>query len=212
MSTSPAKDEDVAKYNSYDLIDNFLHRILSDISLFRPFVFSLSENHNDLSQWRAYSHDGIGFCIGFNKERLQNISTLINIGKCIYDPEVKKKKVNDFLDNIQSNNKFASEHIAELILSMPFTKHESFIAENEWRLYGLPINDSQIKFREGKSMVIPYLELPIKDNNGKLPISRIIIGPTPHPELSKHSIDVLLKSKGIDYVKVDYSEIPYRPL
>lgn len=58
-------------------------------------------------------------------------------------------------------------------------------------------------------MVIPYIEFSPVDENGKLPISKIIVGPTPHKELSRLSIYNLLRSKRYD-MEVEISKIPYR--
>jgi hypothetical protein len=59
-------------------------------------------------------------------------------------------------------------------------------------------------------MLIPYVELDLSDKDGKLPINKIIVGPTPHPELSKMSVHSLLKS--CEYsIEIESSKIPYRP-
>jgi hypothetical protein len=58
-------------------------------------------------------------------------------------------------------------------------------------------------------MIILYVEGIFLDND-KLPISKIIVGPTPHPELSRLSVQSLLKSESYEGVEVEVSNIPYR--
>jgi hypothetical protein len=66
-------------------------------------------------------------------------------------------------------------------------------------------------------MLIPYFRLPLA-NQKVLGIGEIIIGPTPHPGQSSHSVEGLLlkydisTAKGLsqDAVTTRCSEIPYR--
>jgi hypothetical protein len=52
-----------------------------------PFVVSFSENGDLLSQWRAYTPNGIGFSIGFEYEYLKDLAIKqgFRIAPCIYD-------------------------------------------------------------------------------------------------------------------------------
>jgi len=61
-------------------------------------------------------------------------------------------------------------------------------------------------------MIIPHIEFSPVDDDGKLPISKIWVGPTPHQELSKLSVKSILNTYGYEEVKVEISKIPYRPL
>lgn len=69
--------------------------------------------------------------------------------------------------------------------------------------------DLPIRFREGLSMLIPFLEVPMPGGK-EMPIREIIIGPTPHKELSRNSLVQFLKSKSLGDVEVKFSEIPFR--
>jgi hypothetical protein len=97
----------------------------------------------------------------------------------------------------------------------PILKHPSFKEEKEWRLISPLINsfNDNVKFRTGKSMIIPYIEFSLADENNKIDFEEIIIGPTPHLELSKMSTQLLLVKSGFDEndsKKVKISKIPYR--
>ena len=45
----------------------------------------------------------------------------------------------------------------------------------------------------------------------ELPITRVIVGPGPHPDQAKDSIERFLQSKGLSHIAVEASPIPLRP-
>ena len=101
----------------------------------------------------------------------------------------------------------------QLLLIAPYFKHPKFFEEEEWRfIYGLhkPL-EKEVCFREGISMVIPYVEFELfVASDDPLPIKEIVIGPTPNQELSKKSVEKLLIEHRIPSCNVALSEIPYR--
>jgi len=225
-----------SKITPEDNINNRKHHILDILKMFcetlidssgkdtfpQRYVFSFSQKGNDLNQWRSYCPKEGGFSIGFDYQRLLSIlrkSKGYNIQKCEYDPVEKQKLINPLLDRI--HNSFESDKdissslewsfiLVEIISFSTFIKHESFIDEKEYRIIKSGINDDKVNHREGKSMIIPYIEFSPMDENNKLPIRRIIVGPTPHPELSELSVLSLLKSKEYEGIEVEISDVPYR--
>ena len=103
-----------------------------------------------------------------------------------------------------------SKFLYELIRHSTRIKDKSFEKENESRIvyHG---NDQKIQHREGKSMMIPYIESDLVDSEDHLPISKIIVGPTLHKELSRLSIEYLVTSLKYE-IEVVNSKIPYRSL
>ena len=79
-------------------------------------------------------------------------------------------------------------------------KHSRFSEEDEWRLVSIPVSytDDNFKFRVGLSTINPYYVMNIVGKNnedGKVVngpwyriIDRVIVGPCPHPRLSRESI------------------------
>jgi hypothetical protein len=135
-----------------------------------------------------------------------------NHDNCIYDIKKQNEIVNSVFNNSsKKDNKTDTilinfiKHYFDKIL---YFKDESFSKEEEYRITYFGKSD-EIKHREGKSMIIPYIEFSTIDDI-PLPITEIIVGPTPHPELSKMSVEGLLEHKGYKRVKVKKSEIPYR--
>jgi hypothetical protein len=92
-------------------------------------------------------------------------------------------------------------------------KHEKFHAEEEWRIV-LVRGDEQVfstaKFRRVKSLIVPYICIPLKLNSQSIEIDRIVVGPTPHMAEGKQSIEMLLKRYGVKFEEVVESRVPYR--
>jgi hypothetical protein len=89
-------------------------------------------------------------------------------------------------------------------------KNPSFAEENEWRLVAVGLKPLQLKYRAGKSMVIPYAEFKFPEASSDLPvIEEVVVGPCPHLEQSCRSTKMLLESQGFS-TPVWPSEVPYR--
>ena len=240
---------------SYKDADNIAYmqiiRLLRNLDMFEylkkdhgVYVFSLSKKGNDLSQWRAYSGDGGGYCIEFDAEILK-IARKLNLNQitCTYNRKKHKEKLKDIINATitkclnstkyqEAINNFYKKDTTELteeeteiifnvgigffadILALaPKFKHERFCDEAEYRFYkylkkekGVPL-----RFRPGKTMLIPYQQIKIAETSAEMPIKRIIVGPTSHPDLSKKAVEDLLMAKSID-CDVKLSEVPYRAI
>ncbi len=103
------------------------------------------------------------------------------------------------------------DFFTNLFLNAPVFKHPKFFEEKEMRLITAHGKSMEFKpmFRTSKSMLIPYHEIKIAGDGDEMPINKIIVGPTNHPELSKGAVENLLLVNSIDCV-VELSEIPYR--
>ncbi len=205
-------------YRVYDYVEKYCDDFPDD-TLYEFCIFSLSQKPDDLNQWRGYCPKG-GFSIGFDYKKLSSIInnyTEYRIEECKYHLEETQGLVKSVLDSIpsifESNKKsslseVSSKILNEIIKLSPYIKHVSFKNENEYRIIHENNYNDERKYRYGKSMIVPYVEFSPLDEDGKLPISEIIVGPTPHSELSKRSVQCLLNSKGYD-IEVKTSQIPY---
>ena len=75
------------------------------------------------------------------------------------------------------------------------------------------MNFPYIKHRQGKSMLIPYIEFNFVEKNSKdtsFSIHKVIVGPAPHKELSKRSVISILSCNNVRHQEVKLSDIPYR--
>lgn len=179
------------------------------------FVVSFCMEGDLLSQWRGYGTPGSAYSIGFNTSKLvENQKSLFSrLYRCQYfDKESYYQKIDNLisevfeqsLTNIEHGNHFIAEFL-NLAISMKF---QCFQSENEWRLVSRPINfdDGRLSFRVGKSMIIPYLPIPIDLSS----IEEINIGPCQHPDLARIAIRDMAFKFGLSNAEIKNSQIPYR--
>ena len=220
---------DLEKSNKDDTLVSkflfFLRGFLGEVGIshFNVFVFSLSEEKNLLSQWRSYTPYGKGVNLHFNKTVINNLIEKNNfkIGKCLYKRHEQRNLLNDFLKrsiNFINENRsffegiiFEETNLADLLFQIfCLIKDESFSEEKEWRLISsfYPLYRSpEIKYREGASMLIPYLEIKLDSENCLF--ENVTIGPTTHPGLAMSSLsEFLFYEKACS--SVSQSGIPYR--
>lgn len=197
------------------------------------FVFSLSNKEDSLSQWRGYCQESNGFCLGFNTLKLKNIFSTsypyFKFIKCIYDTKKQEAKMEEFVDGLIKNLKAKvhelgdrrkaesnvfEEYVLKFIEIAVQFKNKSFADEKEWRIVSppLPRESVSIKYRIGRTMIIPYINISFSKQYESNPINKIIIGPTLHNVLSKRSVESLLSKNNIASCEIVNSTVPYRPL
>lgn len=211
------------KNNAVNFIQHSLINAESSGSELEPlFVFSLSSEKNQLSQWRAYG----SYAIEFDKELLlENVNML---APCIYDFNEKIKrsisKVEEAVTTIAkemekyegSLGPYGYDSAIYLMYDAATFKHDGFNEEKESRII-MPADDMiNTKYRPRNGMLIPYIEI-------ELPldcIKSIQIGPMANQDLAYVSMrdfvseiehDWQIETSNIEYeLTVDKSLIPYR--
>ena len=209
-----------------------MKKMLSAISGHVLFsVCSFTEEGDQLTQWRGYCPDGNGFSLGFETSHLiaQMGKHSLTLVKCIYKKEEQVKIIEKIIDNIIDvqvisgpeavamgakgvMNKITEKvtaSIPDFMLAMTKLKHETFSEEKEYRFVAIHDESEPMYFREGKSMIVPYIVVPLADDKESIKIDRIIVGPTPHQELTLKAIQLLMKSQKIE-CKIEASKTPYR--
>jgi len=196
-----------------------------------PYIMSLTENNDLLSQWRGYTQNGVGVNIGFDKSFFANNS--LHVFRCIYDSEKQKALINYiitesifmFVGISNSQGIFENSNDIELskfdeaitiagqyfidrtVLACSLIKSSSFQEESEWRLLYFKKN-LDINFLNKGNYFKPYVKFKINDLDKS--INEIYIGPNPERELCNLSMKMLLKKYGVDVNKIRFSSIPYR--
>jgi hypothetical protein len=102
--------------------------------------------------------------------------------------------------------------VREIMLLASYFKHRSFEEEQEHRIvilleYG---PKSDIKFREGRSSLIPYIELPAP----RALIKRVVIGPNANKPMAKRALEAYLEivyETRIGCPGIKFAKTPYRP-
>lgn len=201
------------------------------------FVVSFSSQKDQLSQWRGYCPETGGFNIGFDSEKLKDLAQKQGflLSRCIYESKEQKNIIKKAIDVAcrSMNESDSSQNTAsrfdldsylkrigetrltfalEILLLGPIFKDPSFSQEEEWRLISTPaaIKKMEIKFREGRSMIVPYVEFDLSRHVTGMPIKEIIVGPTPNNQLSNISVQEILAINEVESCQVYCSEVPYR--
>ncbi|HNP31315.1 MAG TPA: DUF2971 domain-containing protein [Nitrospirales bacterium] len=201
---------------------------------FHVFIFSLSEERSLLSQWRSYTPHGKGVSIGFSSRLLNRIlqSSGFRLAKCLYKQEEQFELMKGLLERMletfrqrlphldiprkhspQKYHGFLAEFRGDLLQVLSIIKHQAFEEEREWRIvspyfenYTVP----EIKFREGASMLMPYIEIDLSKNNGEQELfEEVILGPSQHDNLSMSALTSYLSNKKACQ-KTGNSNIPFR--
>jgi hypothetical protein len=140
-------------------------------------VFCFSESPKILSQWRAYSSDGKGLCLGFNKS-LITLNKLngyrANLVKCIYedheiliqkimeDNKTDIEKIVETSKNIRDFQpvqliKYLETSLDTLYTELLRVKHTHFTEEKESRLV-ICLPTEETKKRVSNDVIIPYTD------------------------------------------------------
>jgi len=198
-----------------------LNKLIVGSARINLFVTSFSEKPDLLSQWRAYCPNGNGYSIGFKYAQLadQMSRQKFFLAPCIYDPVEQEKLIRELVDQAFTRaravaspkiTEIANECLDKFFIVGPTLKHPSFAEEVEWRLiseYPKFVGEPQIAVREGKSILLPYFQFRLAEENAHLPKPRIVVGPNPHMELAILSVQFLM---GTFQADVRPTTIPYR--
>jgi hypothetical protein len=196
------------------------------------YICSFSSDGDLLSQWRGYCPPGSGFSIGFRLRELQPIieEQGFRCAKCLYTEAEQLPVIHRFIEQalirlrqirdetgLQSRGHWerAYNSVRSRFLQIaPVIKHSKFSEEQEWRLISEPISITadRTKYRQGRSTILPYLELKLAttyEHLLKLYV-HVIVGPTAHKELAFDAVKNLLVCMKLPNSEAESSVIPYR--
>ena len=148
----------------------------------------------------------------------------MSLSPCIYDPEKQQGLIQDAIDEFFATNAgkepdywdrnrgyrnpdrprtfgvsrhAGNDFATRLALIAPRINHQSFEAEREWRLVAATVLAHELHHQPGRSMLIPYYKTTIGDDDKFDSIRKIVVGPTPHPDLSAASVESLAIAAGL---------------
>lgn len=200
------------------------------------FSASFRSNGNLLSQWRGYSTHGKGVSIGFDPALILECARAqsFQVARCVYVPQEQERLVGLVVDAMEI---LAEEHgectdpavrppdqsyydsfervESDLLRIAAVLKHPSFQEEEEWRVVSPVLTDfaqAPIRFREGTSMLVPYLEFPLTAApDASLALEHLFLGPSPNINISMNSLELYLAQNGSrPRSGISYCQIPYR--
>ena len=189
-----------------------------DIEKEDAYIFSFSEEYDNLNMWVKYTDMTPGFCLSFDpallsQEILKN--NHVKISHVLYnksEQENELKKIINEAEIITDQNPgdtpddtFTCNLYNRFLEIAPFIKHESFQDEKEWRIV-IRTKRADTKLRSKGSVFIPYYTLKMCENI----INDITIGPGGSGEYVKQSVDFLCSRHLKNIIKPQNSKVPYR--
>jgi hypothetical protein len=223
-------NEELLQTGADSTIQKHTPLLLQDGDVVFVASFSAEKTGDDLSQWRAYSGGLSGVSLGFSPSYLRAIikhfleehkgrhwyeTELSPLVECEYHHNVDALGVDQKL--IDSVKRIAANDIvskgAEFAHYSATLKHDAFHGEKEWRIVLIWQGDGVpdcLEFRCAKSMLIPYIRIPLDWRSQPLEIDRVVIGPTPHQREAESAVRMLLKRHGVACETVAVSDAPYR--
>lgn len=207
----------------------------------RMFICSFSEDGDSLSQWRAYGEEG-GYAIGIHGSHLRKKAGQLELllKPCVYDHDGLNNPIARFLDALQHSGFFArlaaarpdhnsllQQFCCGVMTNSIILKGKAFKEEREWRLFPGPTFGSDRtflqEFRIRKDVFVPFIKVPLfpvgKDEaylrtseNSKMPVLKVVIGPTQFKELARDGLCKMLRQKQDEYVFLSptHSSASYR--
>lgn len=197
------------------------------------YVASLSADPDSLAQWRAYGGPTSGFSLGFGTDGIVLPSPFI-LARCIYKEDEQIERIRALVAEILGRlHQLPSEITADSRSVKPYIdlftrsilhgfaltiKHPKFDTEKEWRIisFGAEMDDppdtgeAPLDFREGKSTLVPYRRVRLRNDKDRFPLTDVVVGPSPSPEQSVRSVRSLLASHGLANCDLRRSDVPYR--
>jgi hypothetical protein len=196
------------------------------------FVACFSEERDDLSQWRAYGGGENGYAIGFKVGDLWGCPSSM-VARINYDArkhQTLARKAAEAMVRLCTDTigrctppdltKFSQEFFVEweraITMVAPLIKDPGFSKERECRIVkGLAAADLEmLKFIQRGSLMSRHLPLRppgrVTADPYRLPISEVMVGPCRHPQISRTSVDTLLRQKGYAQNMVSISKIPFQ--
>jgi len=220
-SKTDIQDKQCREYQLLDRVSD--HSMV--LEMFSCFVVCLSENGNQLSQWRNYGGAGAGYSIGFNACSLSHLRCTDSQHQFLFkvcygrdrQKELLRNLVNTFLSRIKDESAaelklFSSFLLARLQYYLVSFKNSAFKEQGEWRLvYTIPVPTDQknLEFRAASGLIVPYYVLKPAGKD-LLPIECVYQGPRALPEITEQALKYLLWKAGYDGVEVKDSGIPLR--
>lgn len=184
-------------------------------------VVSLTSKGDLLSQWRAYAGGSGGFALGLHSKYLRKAAHRqgFYLVRCIYTQADQQqaigKLIQEFRERMTTSPIWGPTEqggcVATAMRLAIMLKDRSFAKEREWRLISMPKIISELHFRQGTSMLVPFFKFALEEHKNAY-LDSVRVGPTPHRELAVNSVRMLLRKLELSDPedKVTETRIPFR--
>lgn len=196
------------------------------------FVTCFSQQEDDLNQWRSYCGGENGYAIGFVASTLfgspNSVMVRVNYDRTLHEKlaaeiaEATVKFLQDGLDNkrAESPQKWEEEFFTYwdpfITRLAPMVKDPGFSSENEYRIiHEFHIGElKDMKFVQKRTMLSRHLALSFPFGGEawvpRLPVAKVLVGPCRHREITRISVDTLLRKMGYGTGKGFSSQRPFQ--
>lgn len=217
--------EDLAPFDNWDASDG----PVGAVGTAGLFVASLTEQPDDLNQWRCYCPDG-GYALGFDAQRLAHTLASSRLGelvKVVYAETEKQKLASELVLAANAAWRFAlsrraratvlsrirAEITEAVITCFCVFKHRSFAAEEEWRIIasGDLSDPGRLHFRATRSLIVPYAQMRVLGRRQQV-LTHVTVGPSPHRATAAEGIWHCLHETGNGRARIRISTVPHRAL
>lgn len=191
------------------------------------YVLSFSVYRDSITLWSEFSNE-TGYNMEFDYEKLleslEGRTKLIWHGRVIYGRKEQEKLLRELMleaipaclgssfeeimDSEQFDKYMELFQRAQNIYAM-FFKKEGFRDENEYRFILKRNAGETVYFRERDGFLLPYMEVPILDGQGNIPVNSLMVAPMNHSDLAQKGMEYYMHSKGYQ-VDVEVSQLQLR--
>ena len=201
------------------------------------FVSCFSTDGDSLSQWRAYADDGRGVAVGFKVSELKELPIKILNIEYAKETQIREMEsaIRSLYVEYVENGKDDSQDwlfnrcIGLIASSISFKNpawrdekevrcHHIILAsmeKNLWVLedrggtsWGVEVSGEPISFQARNGKIVPYLDMPFKVEQDRLPIDEVVVGPKYQSGLE--NIQFALGNSGFRNVKLRRAGNAYR--
>ncbi len=217
-----------------DQRENLFREIINRLTTspqYQLFTCYLYQEGDLFSCWRNGGPNGKRYSLGFDTKQMLRLTEPLQfkLVKCVFDERQQKQAIRNLLgesvrrisslpaeapDLMLQVNNIADNFLVYCIQFSALFKHPASFQGILWCLLSMPTTitpaDPLLQFREINGLIAPCMELKLIGNQSDhFPLTRLIIGPTPHRELAADSVELLLAARGIRNCRMEISRIPH---
>jgi hypothetical protein len=204
-------------------LNGLIVRYLSEVGGTVPpdiWIATLAANPDGADRWRPSPDRGHCVGLGFSPIGLGRAAELAGVllAPCCYDDDTKISVMSrglDLLERLYQRRGKSTPRAAdaagplvryvvrELALFGAMMKRSALKNEEEWRLILCNPSQTAVGARRIRHLAKPdytslYIDLDLADANGRLPIDEVLIGPSPHQEMTARAFRTLLYKHGYE--------------
>jgi hypothetical protein len=209
-----------------------IRQYLSEVGGYQPpdiWIATMSSERDSAKRWQAVGGCGHGVAVGFSAAGIVRGAETGGalLAPCCYDDDTKigimtrgleiaerlyEKRRAAFARNPAAGVALVRYVLRELALFGALMKRSDLAAEDEWRVILCNPSQTAVGARRIHALAKPdytslYIDLEIADATDRLPICEILVGPSPHQQMTARAFWTLLYKHGYERADVVQSSL-----